>query len=130
MSVNVDLGRSVRLCRRNCDFLKQLKLVQRSTSIPGQKASTLAEIAGYGYCFDESKHLRHPPSILTSQMHRIFRKYSEIYLACRRQLVRGNEDGRGLSERMASILDHLHLQHPRTVSELARPLRVAESTMS
>jgi DNA-binding MarR family transcriptional regulator len=68
--------------------------------------------------------------MLSSHMHRLFREYPKIYLACHRQHVRGDEDGRGLSERMAGILDHLHLQHPRTVSELARHLSVTESTMS
>ena len=63
-------------------------------------------------------------------MLRLFREYPKIYLACHRRHVRDDEHGRVLSARMAGILDHLDLQHPRTVSELARHLSVTESTMS
>ena len=63
-------------------------------------------------------------------MQRLFREYPKIYLACHRRHVRDDEDGRMLSAQMAGILDHLDLQHPRIISELARHLSVTESTMS
>src|SRR5690348_5767728 len=68
--------------------------------------------------------------MLSNHMQRLFREYPKIYLACHRRHVRDDEDGRMLSAQMAGILDHLDLQHPRIISELARHLSVTESTMS
>jgi DNA-binding MarR family transcriptional regulator len=68
--------------------------------------------------------------MVSNYMQRLFREYPKIYLACHRRHLRDDKDGRVLSARMAGILDHFDLQHPRTVSELARHLSVTESTMS
>ena len=63
-------------------------------------------------------------------MQRLFREYPKIYLACHRRHVRDDEHGRILTAHLASILDHLDSERPRTVSELARHLEVTQSTMS
>ena len=80
--------------------------------------------------FDESKHLPHAPAIVSNHMQRLFRAYPKIYLACHRQHVRDDVNGRTLTAHKASILDHLDPQHPQIISEMARHLSVTESTMS
>ena len=65
-----------------------------------------------------------------SGVQRLFAAYPKIYLACHRQHLRDDENGRVLTAHMASILDHLDPQHSRSISEMARHMAVTESTMS
>ncbi len=68
--------------------------------------------------------------MFTSSVERLFRAYPKIYLACHRQHLRDDENGRVLTAHMASILDHLDPQHSRSISEMAQHMAVTESTMS
>lgn len=68
--------------------------------------------------------------MLNHYMQRLFRAYPKIYLACHRQHLRDDANGRLLTAHMASILEHLDPHHSRTISEMARHRNVTESTMS
>jgi DNA-binding MarR family transcriptional regulator len=56
--------------------------------------------------------------------------YPAIFLACHRRHMREDEAGKGITERQASVLDHLHPTRASTLSMLAEHMGVGRSTMS
>jgi len=68
--------------------------------------------------------------MLDSQIRRLLDAYPAIFLACHRQHVREDETGKAITERQASVLDHLHATRPTTLSKLAEHMGVGRSTMS
>src|SRR5690348_7458142 len=68
--------------------------------------------------------------MVNGEMHRLLQSYPKIYLACHTRHLRDDETGRTLSPRLGSILDHLDVQPPLTLSTLAKHLDVTESTVS
>ena len=68
--------------------------------------------------------------MLDPRIRRLLDAYPAIYLACHRQHNRQDESGRAVTERQASILDHLHLSRPTTLSKLAEHMGVGRSAMS
>lgn len=64
------------------------------------------------------------------QVKRLQDAYPTIYLACHRQHIRTDEQGKNVTERQASVLDHLDTRTPVTLSKLAEHLGVSRSTMS
>lgn len=68
--------------------------------------------------------------MLEQQIRRLMDAYPAIFLACHRRHVRDDETGKNVSENQASILDHLHVTRPTTLSKLAEHLGVSRSTMS
>jgi DNA-binding MarR family transcriptional regulator len=64
------------------------------------------------------------------QMRRLLDAYPAIYLACHRRHVRDDESGRVVTQRQASVLDHLDARRPTTVSKLAEHLGIGRSAMS
>jgi len=70
------------------------------------------------------------PPMLNSQVRRLLDAYPAIYLACHRQHLRENEGGKVITERQASVLNHLHATRPTSLSKLAEHMGVGRSTMS
>jgi len=68
--------------------------------------------------------------MLESNVERLLAAYPRIYLACHRDHARSDEAGNPLTEKQASVLDHLHLTRPATLSRLAEHMGVGRSTMS
>jgi DNA-binding MarR family transcriptional regulator len=68
--------------------------------------------------------------MLDSRIRRLLDAYPAIFLACHRIHVRQDETGKPITERQASVLDHLHATRPTTLSKLAEHLGVSRSTMS
>jgi MarR family transcriptional regulator, organic hydroperoxide resistance regulator len=68
--------------------------------------------------------------MFSSGMQRVLQSYPKIYLACHTRHLRDDATGRSLSPRLGSILDHLDVQPPLTLSTLAKHLDVTESTVS
>lgn len=68
--------------------------------------------------------------MLDSQIRRLLDAYPSIFLACHRQHVRQDEGGKGVTERQASVLDHLQAERPTSVSKLAEHMGVGRSAMS
>ena len=68
--------------------------------------------------------------MLETNVRRLQNAYPAIFLACHQRHLR--EDGRGntLTERQASVLDHLDMKTPTTLSKLAEHMGVSRSTMS
>lgn len=87
-------------------------------------------IRGYKSSFDKSNNLADPPPMLNSQVRRLLDAYPAIYLACHRQHLRENEGGKVITERQASVLNHLHATRPTSLSKLAEHMGVGRSTMS
>lgn len=71
--------------------------------------------------------LRH---MLESKVTRLMAAYPTIYLACHRDHVRADERGNRLTEKQASVVDHLDALRPTTLSKLAEHMGVGRSTMS
>lgn len=65
-----------------------------------------------------------------AQIRRLFDAYPAIYLACHRRHVRDDETGAVVTAHQASVLDHLDIQKPTTLSNLAEHLGVGRSAMS
>ena len=68
--------------------------------------------------------------MVDSRIRRLLDAYPAIFLACHRQHVREDETGKAITERQASVLDHLHATRPTTLSKLAEHMGVGRSTMS
>ena len=68
--------------------------------------------------------------MLDSRIRRLLDAYPAIFLACHRRHVREDETGKGLTERQASVLDHLHAARATTLSQLAEHMGVGRSAMS
>jgi DNA-binding MarR family transcriptional regulator len=64
------------------------------------------------------------------RIRRLLDAYPSIFLACHRQHVRQDEDGKGITEHQASVLDHLDANRPTTLSKLAEHMGVGRSAMS
>ena len=61
---------------------------------------------------------------------RLLDAYPAIFLACHRQHLREDEGGNAVTERQASILDHLDPVRSTTLSQLAEHMGVGRSSMS
>jgi DNA-binding MarR family transcriptional regulator len=68
--------------------------------------------------------------MLNLQIKRIMDAYPIIYLACHRRHVRGDGEGKTVSQHQASILSHLDISRPQNLSKLAEHMGVSRSTMS
>jgi len=65
-----------------------------------------------------------------TQIRRLLDAYPAIFLAAHRQHVRSDERGGSVSERQASVLDHLDDKRGATLSKLAEHMGVGCSAMS
>jgi DNA-binding MarR family transcriptional regulator len=70
------------------------------------------------------------PGMLETNVERLLAAYPTIYLACHRDHTRTDEAGNPLTEKQASVLDHLDATRPTTLSKLAEHMGVGRSTMS
>lgn len=68
--------------------------------------------------------------MLDSKIRRLLDAYPAIFLACHRQHIREDEGGNAVTERQASILDHLDPVRATTLSQLAEHMGVGRSSMS
>jgi DNA-binding MarR family transcriptional regulator len=68
--------------------------------------------------------------MLDLQVRRLQVAYPAIFLACHRKHVREDGGGNTVTERQASVLDHLDEKRPTTLSKLAEHMGVSRSTMS
>jgi MarR family transcriptional regulator, organic hydroperoxide resistance regulator len=68
--------------------------------------------------------------MLESEIRRLLDAYPAIFLACHRRHLRADETGRTVTERQASVLDHLDAKRPTTLSKLAEHMGVGRSAMS
>lgn len=60
----------------------------------------------------------------------VFREYPRIYFACHRRHVRDDRSGKDVSAHQVSILDHLDVDSPTMLSDLADHMGVTSATMS
>ncbi|HEY4131554.1 MAG TPA: MarR family winged helix-turn-helix transcriptional regulator [Gemmatimonadaceae bacterium] len=67
---------------------------------------------------------------LRSDVAQVFRDDPRIYFACHRRHVRDPKNGKNVSARQVSILDHLDVDTPIILSDLADHLGVTSATMS
>ncbi len=65
-----------------------------------------------------------------AMIRRLHHAYPAIYLACHRRHIRDDETGAIVTAHQASVLDHLDLHNPKTLSSLAEHLGVGRSAMS
>jgi DNA-binding MarR family transcriptional regulator len=70
------------------------------------------------------------PGMLDTNVERMLAAYPTIYLACHRDHIRADEAGNPLTEKQASVLDHLDATRPTTLSKLAEHMGVGRSAMS
>src|ERR1700677_905423 len=70
------------------------------------------------------------PGMLETKVERLLAAYPTIYLACHRDHTRADEAGNPLTEKQASVLDHLDAARPTTLSKLAEHMGVGRSAMS
>ena len=68
--------------------------------------------------------------MLDSEVRRLLDAYPAIFLACHRRHLRVDASGNGVTERQASVLDHLDPVRPTTLSKLAGHMGVTRSSMS
>jgi DNA-binding MarR family transcriptional regulator len=68
--------------------------------------------------------------MLETKVERLLAAYPTIYLACHRDHTRADEAGNPLTEKQASVLDHLDAARPTTLSKLAEHMGVGRSAMS
>ncbi len=68
--------------------------------------------------------------MLDSAVKRLLHAYPAIFLACHRRHLRSDSAGNKVTERQASLLDHLDPARPTTVSKLAEHMGVSRSSMS
>ena len=68
--------------------------------------------------------------MLDSRVRRLQNAYPAIFLACHQRHMREDGEGKTLTERQASVLDHLDTHQPTTLSKLAEHMGVGRSTMS
>jgi DNA-binding MarR family transcriptional regulator len=64
------------------------------------------------------------------QVRALLELYPAVFMACHTRHVRDPKTKRAISERQASILDHLDEREPTTLGGLARHMGVTASTMS
>lgn len=65
-----------------------------------------------------------------AEIRRLLDAYPAIFLAAHRQHIRSDERGTNVSERQASVLDHLDEKRGATLSKLAEHMGVGRSAMS
>jgi DNA-binding MarR family transcriptional regulator len=63
--------------------------------------------------------------MLDLRVRRLLDAYPTIFLACHRQHLRSDEAGSAVTEKQASVLDHLDATHPTTLSKLAEHMGVS-----
>lgn len=68
--------------------------------------------------------------MLDSNVRRLLDAYPAILLACHRRHLRTDAPGNPVTERQASVLDHLDPTRPTTLSSLAEHMGVGNSSMS
>lgn len=68
--------------------------------------------------------------MLDLRIRRLQAAYPAIFLACHQKHVREDSSGNTVTERQASVLDHLNEKQPVTLSKLAEHMGVSRSTMS
>ena len=68
--------------------------------------------------------------MLNQRVRRLLDAYPPIFIACHRQHIRTDEEGGYLSEHQASVLDHLDVERPITLSKLAEHMGIGRSAMS
>lgn len=68
--------------------------------------------------------------MLDSAIQRMLNAYPAIFLACHRRHLRADQSGKAVTERQASVLDHLDPARPTTLSKLAEHMGVSRSAMS
>jgi len=68
--------------------------------------------------------------MLDVRIKRVLDAYPTIFLACHRQHLRSDAAGNAITEKQASVLDHLDATHPTTLSKLAEHMGVSRSSMS
>lgn len=68
--------------------------------------------------------------MLESEIRRVLDAYPAIFLACHRRHLRADEEGKAVTERQASVLDHLDATRPITLSKLAEHMGVGRPAMS
>jgi len=68
--------------------------------------------------------------MVDSNVERLLAAYPAIYLACHRDHARSDGAGNPLTEKQASVLDHLDAARPATLSKLAEHMGVGRSAMS
>lgn len=103
-----------------CDF-GWLALSRKSTQGSNEKPK---------FCLTTQTIGRILPSMLDSRIRRLLEAYPAVYLACHRRHLREDEFGNVLTERQASVLDHLYAKRPTTLSRLAEHMGVGRSAMS
>lgn len=65
-----------------------------------------------------------------TNVERLLAAYPAIFLACHREHTRADEAGNPLTEKQASVLEHLDAARPITLSKLAEHMGVGRSAMS
>ena len=70
------------------------------------------------------------PAMFDAKIKRLLDAYPTIYLACHRRHIRDDETGAIVTAHQASILAHLDLRQPVTLSSLAEHLGIGRSAMS
>lgn len=68
--------------------------------------------------------------MVETHVERLLAAYPAIYLACHKDHARSDAAGNPLTEKQASVLDHLHPQRPTTLTRLAEHMGVGRSAMS
>jgi DNA-binding MarR family transcriptional regulator len=82
------------------------------------------------FCLTNQTIARILSPMLDSRVRRLQVAYPAIFLACHRQHVREDGDGKSVTEHQASVLDHLDEKQATTPSKLAEHMGVSRSTMS
>ena len=82
------------------------------------------------FCLTGQTICRTLPPMLDPGIRRLLDAYPAIFLACHRQHVREDEAGKSVTEHQASVLDHLQVARPTTLSKLAEHMGVGRSAMS
>jgi DNA-binding MarR family transcriptional regulator len=67
---------------------------------------------------------------MLDSVRRLLDAYPAIFLACHRRHLRADAAGKPVTERQASVLDHLDPTRPTTLSRLAEHMGVGLSSMS
>jgi hypothetical protein len=60
------------------------------------------------FCLTHQTVCHNLAPMVDSRIRRLLDAYPAIFLACHRQHVREDETGKAITERQASVLDHLH----------------------
>ena len=68
--------------------------------------------------------------MFSASMNRLLQSYPKIYLACHTRHLRDDASGRPMTAHLCRVLDHLSVESPLSISELARHLDVTQSTIS